>query len=75
MVASLIRQESDFNPNAVSVKNALGLMQVRPKVGKGVAKQEKLKHFAATQLFTPTVNLQPDAMICERKNRSVNWIR
>jgi soluble lytic murein transglycosylase len=58
MVASLIRQESEFNPNAVSPKNALGLMQLLPKVGKGVAKQEKLKHFATPQLFTPAVNLQ-----------------
>jgi soluble lytic murein transglycosylase len=58
MVASLIRQESEFNPNAVSNKNALGLMQLLPSVGKGVAKQEKLKHFSTQQLFTPAVNLQ-----------------
>jgi soluble lytic murein transglycosylase len=58
MVASLIRQESEFNPLAVSNKNAIGLMQLLPKVGKGVAKQEKLKHFSTQQLFTPAVNLQ-----------------
>jgi len=58
LVASLIRQESEFNPNAVSNKNALGLMQLLPKVGKGVAKQEKIKHFTVTQLFTPAMNLQ-----------------
>lgn len=58
LVASLIRQESEFNPNAVSNKNALGLMQLLPKVGKGVAKQVKLKHFSAPKLFTPSVNLQ-----------------
>ena len=58
LVASLIRQESEFNPNAVSRANAVGLMQLLPKVGKGVAKQEKLKHFSATQLFTPGINLQ-----------------
>jgi soluble lytic murein transglycosylase len=58
LVASLIRQESEFNPNAVSNKSALGLMQLLPKVGKGMAKQEKLRHFSASQLFTPTVNLQ-----------------
>lgn len=58
LVASLIRQESEFNPNAVSRANAVGLMQLLPKVGKGVAKQEKLKHYSAQQLFTPTVNLQ-----------------
>lgn len=58
LVASLIRQESEFNPNAVSNKNALGLMQLLPRVGKGVAKQQKLKHFSPSQLLMPTVNLQ-----------------
>jgi soluble lytic murein transglycosylase len=58
LVASLIRQESEFNPAAVSRKNAVGLMQLLPKVGKGVAKQEKLKHYSAQQLFNPSVNLQ-----------------
>jgi len=58
LVASLIRQESEFNPNAVSRANAVGLMQLLPKVGKGVAKQEKIRHFNSTQLFTPAVNLQ-----------------
>jgi soluble lytic murein transglycosylase len=58
LVASLIRQESEFNSNAVSKKNAVGLMQLLPKVGSNVAKQAKLKHFSATQLFTPEVNLQ-----------------
>jgi len=58
LVASLIRQESEFNPNAVSRANAVGLMQLLPKVGKGVAKQEKIRHFNSQQLFTPTTNLR-----------------
>jgi soluble lytic murein transglycosylase len=58
LVASLIRQESEFNPAAVSRANAVGLMQLLPKVGKGVAKQEKIKHYTAQQLFTPAVNMQ-----------------
>jgi soluble lytic murein transglycosylase len=58
LVASLIRQESEFNPGAVSKANAVGLMQLLPKVGKNVAKEEKLKHFSPTQLFTPEINLQ-----------------
>jgi soluble lytic murein transglycosylase len=58
LVASLIRQESEFNPGAVSKANAVGLMQLLPKVGKNVAKEEKLKHFSPTQLFTPEINLR-----------------
>jgi len=58
LVASLIRQESAFNPNAVSHANAVGLMQLLPKVGKGVARQEKMKRFNPSQLFLPAVNMQ-----------------
>jgi soluble lytic murein transglycosylase len=58
LVASLIRQESEFNPNAISHANAVGLMQLLPVTGKKVAKDVKLHHFNASQLYTPAVNLQ-----------------
>jgi soluble lytic murein transglycosylase len=58
LVASLIRQESEFNPNAVSRANAVGLMQLLPKTGKAVAKEVKMKRYNASQLYTPAVNLQ-----------------
>ena len=58
LVASLIRQESAFSPSAVSRANAVGLMQLLPKVGKGVAKQEKIRHFSTQGLFTPATNLR-----------------
>jgi soluble lytic murein transglycosylase len=58
LIASLIRQESAFNPNAVSHANAVGLMQLLPKVGRGVARQEKIRHFSTQQLFTPATNLR-----------------
>ncbi len=58
LVASLIRQESEFNPLAVSRANAVGLMQLLPKTGKVVAHQVDLKRYNPTQLFTPEVNLQ-----------------
>jgi soluble lytic murein transglycosylase len=58
LVASLIRQESEFNPNAVSRANAVGLMQLLPKTGKLVAREVKLKRYSASQLYTPAVNLE-----------------
>ena len=58
LVASLIRQESEFNPKAVSRANAVGLMQLLPKTGKVVAKEAKLKRYSASQLYTPAVNLE-----------------
>jgi soluble lytic murein transglycosylase len=58
LVASLVRQESEFNPAAVSRANAVGLMQLLPRVGKAVAKRERLRHYSSEQLFTPEINLQ-----------------
>jgi soluble lytic murein transglycosylase len=58
LVASLIRQESEFNALALSHANAVGLMQLLPKTGKSVAKQVKLRGYSAPQLFTPAVNLE-----------------
>ena len=58
LVASLIRQESEFNPMAVSRANAVGLMQLLPSVGKHVAKEIKLKSYNPSQLYTPAVNMQ-----------------
>jgi soluble lytic murein transglycosylase len=58
LVASLIRQESEFNAGVVSHANAWGLMQLLPSVGKSMAKKEGLKGFNANALLNPTVNLQ-----------------
>jgi soluble lytic murein transglycosylase len=58
LVASLIRQESEFNPQAISRANAMGLMQLLPHVGKGLAKELKIHHFSADQLLSPNTNLE-----------------
>lgn len=57
LVASLIRQESEFNPTAVSRQNAWGLMQLLPSNGKRLAKELKIRHFNQEQLTNPTTNL------------------
>ena len=58
LVASLIRQESEFNPVAVSRANAVGLMQLLPRTGKLVAHQTSMKRYNPSQLYTPSVNLE-----------------
>jgi soluble lytic murein transglycosylase len=58
LIASLIRQESEFNPLAVSRANAVGLMQLLPHTGKTVAVQVKLSRYNASQLYTPAVNME-----------------
>jgi soluble lytic murein transglycosylase len=58
LVASLIRQESEFNAGVVSHANAYGLMQLLPSVGKAMAKREGLKSFNAKELLNPSINLE-----------------
>jgi soluble lytic murein transglycosylase len=58
MVASLIRQETEFNPGAVSNKNAYGLMQLLPAVGKSLARQEGIPHFQTSSLLNPETNIR-----------------
>jgi soluble lytic murein transglycosylase len=57
LVAGLIREESVYDPKAVSPVGALGLMQVMPDTGRRVARAAGLTSFAVEQLFTPEVNL------------------
>jgi soluble lytic murein transglycosylase len=58
LVASLIRQESEFNAGAVSPANAYGLMQLLPSVGRSEARKHGIKRFSAGQLLEPSVNLE-----------------
>lgn len=58
LVASLIRQESEFNPAAVSHANAYGLMQLLPSVGRQVAREVKLRPFSTSRLLEPTANIK-----------------
>lgn len=58
LVASLIRQESEFNPAAVSRANAYGLMQVLPPEGRELARQEGMSQFETFQLLDPATNIR-----------------
>jgi soluble lytic murein transglycosylase len=58
LVAGLIRQESEFDPGAVSPAKADGLMQVRPGTGAEFARTAGIQRFTANMLFQPAVNLK-----------------
>jgi len=58
LVASLIRQESEFDASAISYANAYGLMQLLPSTGKSMARQEGIAHFQTFQLLDPNMNIR-----------------
>jgi soluble lytic murein transglycosylase len=58
LVAGLIRQESSFNPRAVSAVGARGLMQLMPSVGAAVAKSMNYPMWDPALLFDPDVSLE-----------------
>jgi soluble lytic murein transglycosylase len=58
IVAGLIRQESEFNPNVISRKNAYGLTQIVPATGRQLARKAGIKPFQTKMLFQPSTNLR-----------------
>lgn len=58
LVASLIRQESEFNPSAISYASAYGLMQLLPVVGRQMARQIGMRDFRTYQLLDPETNIR-----------------
>ncbi len=58
LVAALIRQESEFNPKAISRANARGLTQILPGTGRELSRKLKVRAYGTASLFVPAVNLQ-----------------
>ncbi len=58
LVAALIRQESEFNPQAVSRAKAYGLTQVLPRTGRELARKIGMAGFSAQRLFEPEFNMR-----------------
>ena len=58
LFAGLIRQESTFNPSARSSANALGLAQVVPSTGQGIASALGRVPFNSDDLFRPQVSIE-----------------
>ncbi len=58
MAAGLIRQESVFNPNAISRVGARGLMQVMPATGQQIARRQGGGAITTADLYNPAINIK-----------------
>ena len=58
LLAGLIRQESEFDPRAVSAARAYGLTQILPATGRLLARKLGQRRFRASMLFSPDFNLR-----------------
>ena len=58
LVYSLIREESRYNPNAVSSSNARGLMQLISGTANDSAREVGIQQYSFNKLFEPEVNVE-----------------
>jgi soluble lytic murein transglycosylase len=58
IVAGLIRQESEFEPKAISHAQAYGLTQVLPTVGRQISRELGIRRFQPEMLLRPEINLR-----------------
>ena len=58
LLAGLIRQESEFNPRAVSRAKAVGLTQVMPSTGRQLSRRIGIRGFRTSMLTQPEINLR-----------------
>lgn len=58
LVFALIREESRFDPNAISRSRAHGLTQIMPRTGRLLARRLDIKPYRTSNLFSPGLNLK-----------------
>ncbi len=65
-VASIMREESGYRPDAVSVSGALGLLQLMPDTASRLARDAGIGNFSPSQLVRPEVNVRLGALYLDR---------
>jgi soluble lytic murein transglycosylase len=58
LVAALVAQESNFDPVIISHANAIGLMQVMPATGRGLARKLGVRPYSTKRLQEAEVNVR-----------------
>jgi soluble lytic murein transglycosylase len=58
LVYAVMREESGYRPEVLSVSGARGLLQLMPETAERVARREALPQFSADDLFLPGVNIE-----------------
>jgi soluble lytic murein transglycosylase len=58
LMFALIREESRFNPQAISRSKARGLTQIMPRTGRLIAKGLKIRPYQTSSLYDPDLNVK-----------------
>lgn len=58
LVASIINVESSYDPDAISLKNAKGLMQIGTQTGKWASEVLEIQDYKEEMLFDPEINIK-----------------
>ncbi len=58
LVLAVIKVESSFRPDAVSPRDARGLMQITGKTGEWIAGKLKINNYSKDMLFEPEMNIR-----------------
>jgi TolA-binding protein len=57
-ILAVIRQESNFMPDAISYAGARGLMQIMPSTGESIARQLGISNYNVNMLTDPDINIK-----------------
>jgi soluble lytic murein transglycosylase len=72
IVAALIRQESEFDPRAVSRARAVGLTQIRPQTGREISRPSGAGRYRSGLLTNPSSNVQMGTYYLSRMLNSLD---